>query len=89
MTYFRKLLTKSFSGCLPIWKICSLFPSHSLSSFYGTVKLHKSSEPLRAIATSYYSMVNNAEIFLNKLIKPLVKECEFSVKNTKEFKEIF
>ena len=34
-------------------------------------------------------MVNNAEIFLNKLIKPLVKECEFSVKNTKEFKEIF
>jgi hypothetical protein len=44
---------------------------------------------LRSIATSYGSMVNNAEIFLNKLIKPLVKECEFSVRNTKGFKEIF
>jgi hypothetical protein len=42
---FLKLLTKPFSGCLPIWKIRSLFPSHSLCSFYETVKLHKNSEP--------------------------------------------
>ena len=42
---FRKLLTKTFSGCLPIWKIRSLFPSHLLCSFYETVKLHKNSEP--------------------------------------------
>lgn len=85
---FGKLLTKTFSGCLPIWKIRSLFPSHSLSSFYGTVKLHKSSEHLRGNA-SYDSMVNNAETFLKKLIKPLLNECEFSLKNTKHFKETF
>ena len=82
---FRKLLTKTFSGCLPMYKIRSLFPSSSLSSFYGQVKLHKTNEPLRGIATSYDSMVNNAESFLKKLFEPLAKECTFSLKNTKEF----
>ena len=72
---FRKLLTKTFSGCLPIWKIRTFFPANSLSSFYGTVKLHKSSEPLRGIATSYDSLVNNAEKYVNKLIKPLLEKC--------------
>ena len=86
---FRKLLTKTFSGCLPIWKIRTFYPANSLSSFYGTVKLHKSSEPLRGIATSYDSLVNNAEKYVNKLIKPLLEKCEFSLKNTKDFKQKF
>ena len=86
---FRKLLTKTSSGCLPVYKIRSLFPSNSLSSFYGQVKLHKPSEPLRGIATSYDSMVNNAEKFLKKILEPIAKECTFSFKNTKEFKQRF
>jgi hypothetical protein len=86
---FRKLLTKTSSGCLPVYKIRSLFPSNSLSSFYGQVKLHKPSEPLRGIATSYDSMVNNAEKFWKKILEPIAKECTFSFKNTKEFKQRF
>ena len=37
---YRKLLTRTFSGSLPIWKIRSLFPIYSLSKFYGSPKLH-------------------------------------------------
>ena len=33
---YRKLLTKTFTGSLPLWKIRSLFPIYSLSSFYGS-----------------------------------------------------
>jgi hypothetical protein len=69
-----------------VYKIHSLIPSSSLSCFYGQVKLHKPNEPLRSIAASYDSMVNNAESFLKKIIS---EECTFSLKNTKKFKSKF
>ena len=34
-------------------------------------------------------MVNNSEVYINKLLKPLLAECEFSLKNTKDFKQRF
>ena len=58
---YRKLLTKTFSGSLPIWKIRSLFPKYSLSTFYGSPKLHKTGVPLRGLATAYDALVSNAE----------------------------
>ena len=35
---YRKLLTKTFNGNLPICKLRSLFPNYSLSNFYGSPK---------------------------------------------------
>ena len=80
---YRKLLTKTFSGSLPIWKIRSLFPNYSLSNFYGSPKLHKAGEPLRGLATAYDSLVYKAETFLKKLLKPISEDCSYSIKNTK------
>ena len=86
---YRKLLTKTFTGSLPLWKIRSLFPIYSLSSFYGSPKLHKKGEPLRGLATAYDALVSNAETFLKVLLKPISEECNFSIKNNKTFKEKF
>ena len=61
---YRKLLTRTFSGSLPIWKIRSLFPIYSLNKFYGSPKLHKKSEPLRGLATAFDALVSNAENFI-------------------------
>ena len=60
----RKLLTKTFSGCLSIWEIRSLFPTASLSNCYGYPKLYKEGEPLRGLATAYDALVNNNGSFL-------------------------
>ena len=81
-------MTKTFSGCLPIWKIRSLFPNYSLSNFYGQPKLHKVSKPLRGLATAYDALVSNNENFLKILLKPIADKCSFLVKHT-EFKERF
>ena len=86
---YRKLLTKTFSGSLPIYKIRNLFPKYSLSNFYGSPKLHKVGEPLRGLATAYDALVNNAENFLKTILEPISDECSYSVKNTKGFKERF
>ena len=86
---YRKLLTKTFSGSLPIYKIRSLFPKYSLSNFYGSPKLHKVGEPLRGLATAYHALVHNAENFLKTILKPISDECSYSVRNTKVFKERF
>ena len=86
---YRKLLTKTFTGCLPLWKIRSLFPIYSLSNFYGTPKLHKKGEPLRGLATAFDALVSNAENFLKILLKPISDECSFIIKNDKIFKEKF
>jgi hypothetical protein len=74
---YRKLLTKTFSGCLPIWKIRSLFPNYSLSNFYGQPKLHKVGHPLRGLATANDALVSNSENFLTILLKPIADKCSF------------
>ena len=86
---YVSLLTKTFSGSLPIWKIRSLFPKYSLSNFYGSPKLHKTGEPLRGLATAYDALVSNAEELLKKVLKPISDECSYAVKNTKSLKERF
>ena len=62
---------------------------HFISTAYGLIKLHKPDNKLRPIITGYNSMVDNAHIFLKKIIQPMAKECTFLVDDPKIFKERF
>jgi len=66
-----------------------LTPCENLKTGYGLLKLHKKNAPLRPIVSSLNSICSGAETFLHNLIKPIVKNCKFSIKSTKHFKNNF
>ena len=66
-----------------------LKPCENLKTGYGLLKLHKKGAPLRPIVSSLNSICSGAETFLHNLIKPIVKNCNFSIKSTKHFKNNF
>ena len=64
----------------------TLYPPSSVSDFYGTIKLHKSGEPIRGICTGYNSIVTNSETFLKELLKPIVELCTYNITNQLDLK---
>ena len=64
-------------------------PTEGLKRGYGLPKLHKPGIPVRPIVSSLNSITSGAESFLKKLIRPILEECIFSCKSTREFKEKF
>ena len=63
-----------------------IWPNESLKKGYGICKLHKDGAPLRPIVSSVNSITSGAEDFINNLIKPLLKECIYSVDSNINFK---
>ena len=51
-----------------------------------TIKLRKEGNPIRGIITGYNSLVSNSENFLKTLLKPLVENCTYAIKDHLNFK---
>ena len=66
-----------------------LYPKHSISSVYGTVKLHREGNPLRPIQTSYDSLVCNIEKFLVDLLETTKKHVIYAVDSVKTYKRTY
>ena len=64
-------------------------PTEADKKSYGILKRHKNGMPLRPIVSSINSLVGGAENFLFEILKPLEKNCTFSIESTKEFKKQF
>ena len=64
-------------------------PYESIKTGYGLLKLHKINHPVRPIVSSILSVTSGSEIYLLKIIQPLLKKCKFSLKSTADFTEIF
>ena len=67
----------------------SLTPYESIKKGFGILKVKKPGMPLRPIVSSLFSMTSGAEIYILKIIKPLLKNCVFSASSTKVFTDKF
>ena len=65
---YNILLSETLERSFNSKTLKSLKAQHSISTAYGLIKLHKPDNKLRPIITGYNSMVDNAHIFLKKLI---------------------
>ena len=64
-------------------------PYHSIKKGHGILKVHKIGNPLRPIINSKFSITSGAEIYLLEILKPLVKQCSFSLTSTMAFTHKF
>ena len=63
-----------------------LYPTGASSpKYYGLPKVHKIGIPLRPIVSSVGSVSNETAKELSKILKPLVGNTPYSVRNTKDF----
>ena len=51
--------------------------------------MHKPEKPLRPISQGYASLANETEKFLNEMLSPLQKLCEYLIDDPKAFKTQF
>ena len=61
----------------------------SISTLYAKIKDHKENFPIRPIGTAYDSLILGAENFINKLLSPLRKNCNYAIDSQIEFKNRF
>ena len=64
-------------------------PIEGLKRAYGLPKLHKVDIPVRPIVSSINSVTSGAEIFLKRLIQPILEQCTFSCNSTKDTVGLF
>ena len=64
-------------------------PLESIKKGFGILKIKKPGMPLRPIISSLYSITSGAEMYILKIIRPLLKKCEFSILSTKTFTQKF
>ena len=64
-------------------------PKNLIASLYGQVKCHKEGAPLRPIAKGYSHLVHRAELYLKKILEPLINKCTYLVDSQKAFKTRF
>ena len=56
-----------------------------LPRFYGRVKIHKPSKPVRPVISAVGTVMYPTSKYLAKVFKPLAEANEFSVKNSRNF----
>ena len=89
MKSYRALLKDTILGCLGQKNKWLVEPQNSIASLYGQVKYHKDGAPLRPIATGYSHLVHGAELYLKKILEPLINKCTYLVDSQKAFKTRF
>ena len=85
---FRALAYK-LNEHLLILDIYLIRPLESLKRANGLSKIHEPDIPVRSIVSSVNSVTSGAEIFLKRLVQPILNQCNFSGNSTKEFKNRF
>ena len=64
-------------------------PYQSIKKGHGILKVNKPGMPLRPIINSMFSLTSGAEVYILRILRPLINKCSFSVSSTKHFTEKF
>ena len=64
-------------------------PYQSIKKGHGIFKVNKPGMRLRPIINSMFSLTSGAEVYILRILRPLINKCSFSVSSTKHFTEKF
>ena len=66
-----------------------LAPLNNIAHCCRSLKIHKENMPLRPIFTGYRSLTAPVEEYLKDIFEPLLENCDYLLKSTKDFKNQF